>query len=52
MIEVHHMRAHALSGLLVRPQTEFPFLSVLISGGHSLFALANSPEDFKILGEN
>ena len=31
---------------------DFPFLVLLISGGHCLLALAESVDQFKILGES
>ncbi|KJH49636.1 peptidase, M22 family [Dictyocaulus viviparus] len=49
-ISIHHMRAHALCAFLICDDLQFPFLSVLISGGHSLIALASSDEDFTVYG--
>ncbi|KAK6757349.1 hypothetical protein RB195_015274 [Necator americanus] len=51
-ISVHHMRAHALSAFLVCNVLSFPFLSVLISGGHALIVLVRSANDFTLLGES
>ncbi|KAL1945585.1 hypothetical protein VTO73DRAFT_1587 [Trametes versicolor] len=52
LVGVHHMQAHALTPLLTslpseRPQ--FPFLTILVSGGHTLLLLASSPRSFRIL---
>lgn len=33
-------------------QVEFPFLVLLISGGHSLLAVAQSSTHFKLLGQS
>jgi N6-L-threonylcarbamoyladenine synthase len=33
-------------------QIEFPFLCLLISGGHSLITLVKSVEEFHLLGES
>ncbi|KAH9924445.1 Gcp-like domain-containing protein [Fomitopsis serialis] len=52
LVAVHHMQAHALTPFLTEPIDSlptYPFLSLLISGGHTLLLLANSPRDFKIL---
>ncbi|KIO06069.1 hypothetical protein M404DRAFT_999285 [Pisolithus tinctorius Marx 270] len=52
LVGVHHMQAHALTPLLTAPvdQTpEFPFLTLLISGGHTLLLLATSKTSFEIL---
>ncbi|WKY08907.1 hypothetical protein Q1695_001801 [Nippostrongylus brasiliensis] len=49
-VSVHHMRAHALSAFLVSEKLRFPFLSLLISGGHALIVLARSADDFVLYG--
>ncbi|CAJ0589608.1 unnamed protein product [Cylicocyclus nassatus] len=52
LISIHHMRAHALSAFLVCESLSFPFVSVLISGGHALIVLVRSPSNFTIYGES
>src|ERR1700722_3730866 len=45
-------QAHALTPFLTSPPShapQFPFLSLLISGGHTLLLLATSPTNFRIL---
>ncbi|KAF8138801.1 Gcp-like domain-containing protein [Boletus edulis] len=45
LVGVHHMQAHALTPLLTSPPEErpqFPFLTLLVSGGHTLLVLARS----------
>ncbi|KAF8894934.1 Gcp-like domain-containing protein [Gymnopilus junonius] len=51
LVGVHHMQGHALTPLLTAwPQEpQFPFLSLLISGGHTLLLLAKSVRSFEIL---
>ncbi|EMD37784.1 hypothetical protein CERSUDRAFT_114444 [Gelatoporia subvermispora B] len=52
LVGVHHMQAHALTVFLTSPPEEapeFPFLSLLVSGGHSLLLVAFSPTNFRIL---
>ncbi|BGP22693.1 Mitochondrial tRNAs modification protein [Rhodotorula toruloides] len=52
---VHHMQAHALTPFLTAspntdsPAPEFPFLTLLLSGGHTLLLLARSISSFSIL---
>ncbi|PRQ73674.1 glycoprotease [Rhodotorula toruloides] len=52
---VHHMQAHALTPFLTAspntdsPAPEFPFLTLLLSGGHTLLLLARSITSFSIL---
>ena len=48
-IPVHHMRAHALTVRMIE-NVEFPFLVLLLSGGHCLLAVAQGVDDFLILG--
>ncbi|KAK4058910.1 Mitochondrial tRNAs modification protein [Microbotryomycetes sp. JL221] len=50
LIGVHHMQAHALTPFLTEPEPPtFPFLTLLLSGGHTLMLLARSETDFEIL---
>ncbi|KAK4702425.1 hypothetical protein P7C70_g3801, partial [Phenoliferia sp. Uapishka_3] len=50
LIGVHHMQAHALTPLLTEEvPPEFPFLTLLVSGGHTLLVFARSETNFKIL---
>ncbi|KAG2151807.1 glycoprotease family-domain-containing protein [Suillus cothurnatus] len=52
LVGVHHMQAHALTPLLTTPTADlpqFPFLTLLISGGHTLLLLASSLISFEIL---
>ncbi|KAF0304512.1 putative tRNA N6-adenosine threonylcarbamoyltransferase, mitochondrial [Amphibalanus amphitrite] len=50
LIPVHHMRAHALTVRMAAPEVAFPFLTLLISGGHCLLAVAQAPDRFLLLG--
>ncbi|CAB02716.1 putative tRNA N6-adenosine threonylcarbamoyltransferase, mitochondrial [Caenorhabditis elegans] len=52
LIPVHHMRAHALSILLVDDSVRFPFSAVLLSGGHALISVAEDVEKFKLYGQS
>ncbi|KAI9498485.1 glycoprotease family-domain-containing protein [Zychaea mexicana] len=49
LIGVHHMEAHALTARLTTP-TPFPFMTLLISGGHTLLLTANGLGDYDQLG--
>ncbi|XP_023665721.1 tRNA N6-adenosine threonylcarbamoyltransferase, mitochondrial [Paramormyrops kingsleyae] len=48
-IPVHHMEAHALTVRMIQPMP-FPFLVLLVSGGHGLLAMARGVDDFLLLG--
>ncbi|SPO20298.1 related to probable O-sialoglycoprotein endopeptidase [Ustilago trichophora] len=50
LIYVHHMQAHALTPLLTEEKPpRFPFLVLLVSGGHTMLVLAKSVTEFRIL---
>ncbi|KAJ8282661.1 hypothetical protein COCON_G00051800 [Conger conger] len=49
-IPIHHMEAHALTVRMNQP-VPFPFLVLLISGGHCLLAVARDIDDFLLLGK-
>uniref|UniRef100_A0A8C3D053 N(6)-L-threonylcarbamoyladenine synthase n=1 Tax=Cairina moschata TaxID=8855 RepID=A0A8C3D053_CAIMO len=50
-IPIHHMEAHALTIRLTN-QVEFPFLVLLLSGGHCILAVAQGVSDFLLLGQS
>ncbi|KAI6065257.1 Netrin receptor UNC5A isoform X1 [Aix galericulata] len=50
-IPIHHMEAHALTIRLTN-QVEFPFLVLLLSGGHCILAVAEGVSDFLLLGQS
>jgi tRNA N6-adenosine threonylcarbamoyltransferase len=47
---VHHMEAHLLAPMLEEQIPEFPFLALLVSGGHTLLAQVNGIGDYNVLG--
>ncbi|KAJ3574656.1 hypothetical protein NP233_g1622 [Leucocoprinus birnbaumii] len=50
LVGVHHMQGHALTSILTsKDPPKYPFLTLLISGGHTLLLLATSNTRFKIL---
>ncbi|KAL3832080.1 hypothetical protein ACJMK2_023758 [Sinanodonta woodiana] len=51
MIPIHHMEAHALTVRLIQ-RVDFPFLVLLVSGGHCLLALSRDVEDFLLIGKS
>eukprot|EP00466_Bigelowiella_natans_P017240 jgi/Bigna1/90568/estExt_fgenesh1_pg.C_730073 len=50
IIPVHHMEAHALVAQLSETGIEFPFVSLLVSGGHNLLLLAHGVGNYTELG--
>ena len=50
-IGVNHLEGHLLSPLLEEKHPDFPFLSLVVSGGHTTLYLARSLGDYKVLGQ-
>ena len=49
---VHHMEGHLLAPLLEVERPEFPFIALLVSGGHTLLVDVPRIGEYKILGES
>jgi N6-L-threonylcarbamoyladenine synthase len=50
-IPVHHMEAHLLAALLEPEPPRFPFVALLVSGGHTLLVEVQALGIYRILGE-
>lgn len=50
-LAIHHMEGHLLTPLLENPAPSFPFLALLVSGGHTLLVKVAALGDYQILGE-
>jgi len=50
IVGVHHMEAHALVSRLMKKDLDYPFLALLISGGHNLLVLAQNLGEYVQLG--
>jgi len=51
-LPVHHMEAHLLAPMLEPASPAFPFVALLVSGGHTLLVHAEAIGHYKILGES
>jgi N6-L-threonylcarbamoyladenine synthase len=51
VVGIHHLEAHLLSPLLARPAPEFPFVALLVSGGHTQLMAVDGPGVYRLLGE-
>lgn len=51
VIPVHHLEGHLLSPLLSEPRPDFPFVALLVSGGHTQLMAVRGVGDYEILGE-
>jgi N6-L-threonylcarbamoyladenine synthase len=49
---VHHMEGHLLAPMLEEPKPEFPFVALLVSGGHSLLVEVEGVGRYRTLGES
>ena len=51
VVGVHHLEGHLLSPLLATPAPAFPFVALLVSGGHTQLMRVGAPGDYTLLGE-
>ena len=51
-IGVHHMEGHLLAPMLEEKKPEFPFIALLVSGGHTLLADVQGIGEYTILGQS
>lgn len=52
ILPIHHMEGHLVAPMLENSSLNFPFLTLLISGGHSMLVVAKKMGDYQILGES
>lgn len=51
-IGIHHMEAHLLAPMLETEHPSYPFLALLVSGGHTLLVAVQDIGSYKLLGES
>jgi N6-L-threonylcarbamoyladenine synthase len=51
VVGVHHLEGHLLSPLLAHPAPEFPFVALLVSGGHTQLMRVDGVGRYRLLGE-
>ncbi len=51
LIAVHHMRAHILANFIGEIPPTFPFLCLVVSGGHTQLVLVKSHTSMQLLGQ-
>jgi len=51
-IAIHHMEGHLLAPMLEDEKPDFPFLALLVSGGHTQIYRVNGLGDYQLLGES
>ncbi len=50
LVAVNHLEGHIFSSLIGRPELEPPFLSLIVSGGHSDLIWVNDYCDYEVMG--
>lgn len=51
-VGVHHMEGHLLAPMLEDEAPEFPFIALLVSGGHSMLVKVEGIGQYEMLGES
>lgn len=51
-VEVHHMEGHLLAPMLEENPPAFPFVALLVSGGHTLLADVKGIGQYELLGQS
>ncbi|MGH8505390.1 MAG: tRNA (adenosine(37)-N6)-threonylcarbamoyltransferase complex transferase subunit TsaD [Stenotrophobium sp.] len=52
LIAVHHMEGHLLAPMLEQNRPQFPFVALLVSGGHTLLVTVRGVGRYEVLGES
>ncbi|AXY42391.1 tRNA (adenosine(37)-N6)-threonylcarbamoyltransferase complex transferase subunit TsaD [Halomonas sp. JS92-SW72] len=52
VLGVHHMEGHLLAPMLEEERPEFPFVALLVSGGHTQLVEVRGLGDYTLLGES
>ena len=51
-VPVNHMEGHLLAPMLEERRPEFPFLALLVSGGHTMIIDVSAPGCYRIMGQS
>lgn len=51
-VAVHHMEGHLLAPMLEDTPPEFPFVALLVSGGHTMLVQVDGIGQYQVLGES
>jgi N6-L-threonylcarbamoyladenine synthase len=51
VVGIHHLEGHLLSPLLAEGPPDFPFVALLVSGGHTQLMRVDGVGDYRLLGE-
>ncbi|NOU52389.1 tRNA (adenosine(37)-N6)-threonylcarbamoyltransferase complex transferase subunit TsaD [Pseudoalteromonas sp. JBTF-M23] len=51
-VAVHHMEGHLLAPMLEDERPDFPFIALLVSGGHTMMVKVEGIGEYEVLGES
>ena len=51
-VAVHHMEGHLLAPMLEENHPEFPFIALLVSGGHTMLVKVEAVGKYEVMGES
>lgn len=51
-VGIHHMEGHLLAPLMEAEQPSYPFLALLVSGGHTLLVRVEAIGDYRLISES
>ena len=51
LIGINHLHAHVMANFIEEPKPAFPFLCLLVSGGHTQILLVKTPLHYEIIGQ-
>ena len=51
VLGIHHLEGHLLAARLADPKPEFPFIALLVSGGHTQFMKVTAFGQYEMLGQ-
>lgn len=51
-VGIHHMEGHLLAAMLAEEAPEYPFVALLVSGGHTQLMACHEPQQYELLGES
>lgn len=50
-VGVNHMEGHLYSNMLLNEAPSYPFLALIVSGGHTMLVLVSAPFEHRLLGQ-
>ena len=51
LVGVNHLEGHIFAAFLVEPKPSYPFLALVVSGGHTALYLVQEPLSYRVIGQ-